>query len=190
MLIESVHPVRRRPAAVPERISSRMSAEGWRSRQVACFSRGRRLDLLLGLHVNIGGAAALITFRSNDLVVVLPKIHAMRSPGVEVVLHVDSASDALGGADGPVLLKGLGSVNGGLIRASRDVDVIGPAVGRDGALVLPPAAGVVGTVGLNDVVLDQGAPCPAIDGQVSVATRAERAAVVDGPVVKSQASFL
>ena len=90
-----------------------------------------------------------------------------------MILHINRASNTLGGADGPVLLKGFSAVNRGLIGASRDVDVVGTAIGLDGPLVLASAAGIVGPVGLNDVVLDEGIPCPAIDGQVPVAARAE-----------------
>ena len=43
----------------------------------ACLSYGRHSDLLFGLRVNIGGAAALVTFGGNDLVVVLPKVHPL-----------------------------------------------------------------------------------------------------------------
>lgn len=145
------------------------------------------LDLLLGLHVDIRRAAALVTLGGDDLVVVRAEVHALGGPGVEVVLHVDRAADALGGADGPVLLKGLRAVDRGLVGARRDVDVVGAAVGVDGALVLAAAAGVVGAVGVDDVVLDEGVPGPAVDGQVPVAARVERTTIVDGAIIVESA---
>jgi hypothetical protein len=63
-----------------------------------------------------------------------------------VVLHVDGATDTLGGTDRPVLLEGTGAVDGRLVGAGRDVDVVGTAVGVDGTLELTTTAGVVGTV--------------------------------------------
>lgn len=136
--------------------------------------------LTLRLHINVRRAAALVPLRRDNLVVVRAEVHAELRPRVEVVLHGDGAADALGGADGPVLLEGPRAVDGGLVRARRDVDVVGAAVGRDGALELAAAAGVVRAVGLDDVVLDQGVAGPAVDGEVAVALRAERTSVVDG----------
>ena len=113
----------------------------------------------------------------------------MRGPGVEVVLHGHGTADTLGGADGPVLLEGLGAVDGGLVVASRDVDVVGAAVGVHSALVRAAAAGVVGAVRLNDIVLDEGVASPAIDSQVPVAARLEGTAIVNGAVEESQSSY-
>lgn len=142
----------------------------------------------MGLHVDIGRAAALVALGGDDLVVVLPEVHPMASPGVEVVLHVDRASDAIGGAHRPVLLEGPCAIDRGRVVASRDVDVVGTAVSVDTAPVLGSAAGVVCPIGLNDIVLDEGVACPAVDGKVAVAARVECAAIVDSPMVESQPS--
>ena len=133
-----------------------------------------------GLHVNVGAPAALVTLGGDDLVVVLAEVHAVLGPGVEVVLHVDGAADALGGADGPVLLEGPGAVDRGLVGAGRDVDVVGAAVGLEAALVLAAAAGVVRSVRLDHVVLDERVAGPAVDCQISVSAGVEGAAIVDG----------
>lgn len=144
-------------------------------------------DGLVGLHVDVGRTAALVPLGGNDLVIVLSKVQANAGPGVEVVLHGDGASDALGGADGPVLLEGPGTVDRGLVVASGDVDVVGTAVGLVLTLVLRSAAGVVGAERLNDVVLDERVAGPAVDGEVPVAARVEGTAVVDGPRVRVRA---
>jgi hypothetical protein len=77
------------------------------------------------------------------------KVEAIASPGVEVSLHVDGAADALVLADRPVLTEGPGAVNGGLVGAGGDVDVVVAAVGGDAAEVLSARAGVVGSEVLN-----------------------------------------
>lgn len=144
---------------------------------------------LAGLHVDVGAAAALVALGGHDLVVVGAQVEADAAPCVElfrllegldrkgketyVVLHGDAATDALLGADGPVLLEGAGTVDGRLVGASGNIEVVGTAVGGDAALVLGPAAGVVGAVRLNDVVLDEGVASPAIDGKVAVAAGVE-----------------
>lgn len=148
--------------------------------------RGRTANLLLGLDVNVGRTAALVTLSGDDLVVVRTQTQTGGRPGVEVVLHGDGAADALGGADGPVLVEGRGALDGRLVVAGGEVDVVGAAVALERALVLRVGARVVGAVGLNHVVLDQRVVSPAVHGQVPVAARVERTAVVDGAGVKCQ----
>lgn len=48
-----------------------------------------------------------------------------------MILHVDGAADALVLANGPVLLERPGAVNGRLVGAGGDVDVVGAAVGSE-----------------------------------------------------------
>ena len=50
-----------------------------------------------------------------------------------MVLGGDGAADALDLADGPVLVKGGGALDGGLVDTSRAVDVVGAAVGLERA---------------------------------------------------------
>lgn len=59
------------------------------------------------------------------------KVKAVARPSIEVVLHVDGATDALILADRPVLLERPGAVDGRLVGASGDVDVVGAAVGHE-----------------------------------------------------------
>jgi hypothetical protein len=97
-----------------------------------------------------------------------------------VSLHVDRATHALGGADGPVLLERTGTVDGWLIGAGRDIDVVCATVGVDGSLVLASTAGIVCAIGFDDVVLDERVASPAIDSKISVTAWVERTAIVDG----------
>jgi hypothetical protein len=100
-------------------------------------------------------------------------------PRVEVVLHVDRATDTLVLADRPVLLERPGAVDAGLVVAGAHEDVILVAVGIECALVLSLAAGIVRAVRLDDIVLDERVAGPAIDGQVAVALGVEVTTVVD-----------
>ena len=102
------------------------------------------MNLLLSLHINLGVTTGLISLSSNNLVVVRSKVHAITPPSIEVVLHVDAASNALLRADGPVLLESPGAVDRGLVGTGRDVDVVDAAVGRETALELGARGGVVG----------------------------------------------
>ena len=80
--------------------------------------------------------------------------------------RVDGATDALGAADGPVLIEGRGAENRGLVDAAGLVDVVGAAVVVDGAEALRARRGVEGAVGLDDVVLDERVGGPAVEGEV------------------------
>jgi hypothetical protein len=135
---------------------------------------------LLGLDVYVGATAALVAFSSNDLVVVLSKVETELGPGVEVVLHGNTTADTLALANRPVLLEGACAINGGLVGAGRDIDVVVSAVGGEASLVLSTAAGVVGSEGFDHVVLDQWRTSPAIDSEVAVTVGAEASTIVDG----------
>ena len=65
------------------------------------------IELLFSLHVDLGAAAALVAFSSDDLVVVRSEPHALAGPSVEVVLHIDAATDTLALTNRPVLVEGL-----------------------------------------------------------------------------------
>lgn len=122
----------------------------------------------------------MVTLSSHNLVVMLAKVESIASPSIEVIRHGHATTNTLGSTDRPILLKGPCAVDGRLIGPSRNVDVVGTAIGRDAALVLGAAAWVVGTIGLNDVVFNQRVASPAVDSEVPVTARVEGAAVVDG----------
>ena len=124
----------------------------------------------------------MVTLRGNNLVIVLSaQVHAVGSPGVEVGSDVDGAAGAVVLADGPVLLKGRGAVDGGLVGAGGLEDVVDAAVDGDGALEGGGGGGVVGPEGLDNVVLNQRAAGPAVDGEVAVSVGAEGSGVGDRP---------
>ena len=116
------------------------------------------------------------------------QVHAQSAPGVEVVGHGDSAAGTLGGAHRPVLGEGLGAFDGGSIVANGRVDVVSATVGVDSAPEGTAAAGVVCTIRLNNVVLNQGVGGPAVDSQVAIAAGVEAASVVDGSTSVSHRS--
>lgn len=96
------------------------------------------------------------------------ELQAELSPGVEVVGSSDSTRRTLVLTDAPVLVKGSGTRDGGLVSTDTLVDIVDRTVSGDGTHVLEPAAGVVCAVGLEDVVLDEGVLAPAVDGEVRV----------------------
>lgn len=155
-----------------------------------------RSDRLLGLDVDLRATAALVSLGGDDLVVVLAEVQALASPGVEVSLHVDAATDTLSLADGPVLVEGLarispaicalrevtylGAIDGGLVVTGGLGDGVGSAVGLEGTKVLSSAAGIVGAERLDNVVLYERVASPAVDSEVAVTLGVEGTAVVDG----------
>lgn len=117
--------------------------------------------------LNLGGAAALVALGGHDHVVPLAEVEAaLPLPLGEVLVGVDAAADALGAADGPVLVERRRAEDRGLVGAARLVDVVGAAVVVDGAEALRARRGVVRAVGLDDVVLDEGVGGPAVEGEV------------------------
>lgn len=135
---------------------------------------------LLSLHINIRASRRLIPLGRNDLIVMLSQVQPISRPRAEVVLHVDRASDTLALTNAPVLLKGAGAIDGGLVGTGRDIDVVSRAIGLVGALVLSSLAGVVGAVGFDHVVFDERVAGPAVNGEVAITRGVEGAAVVDG----------
>jgi hypothetical protein len=86
-----------------------------------------------------------------------------------MISRVHRPADPLLLSHRPVLREGLRAVDAGRIGACRGVDVVGAAVGGDGALEGAPGGGVVGAEVLDDVVFDEGGAGPAVDGEVGVA---------------------
>lgn len=59
---------------------------------------------LLRLHIDLGASRGLVALGSDDLVVMLTQVETVTSPGVEVVLHVHTSTDALLCANRPELV--------------------------------------------------------------------------------------
>lgn len=108
----------------------------------------------------------MVTLGGHDHVVPAAKLEPGRSPGVKVILNRNVTADALDLTDGPVLVKGGGALDRGLVDAAGAVDVVGAAVRLEGPELGGPRAGVVGAVGLDDVVLDEGVGGPTVEGKV------------------------
>lgn len=98
---------------------------------------------------------AMIPLRRQNLIVMRTKFLPILGPRIEMVLDGDGAAHALARPHTPELLEGGGSVNGGLVGARGLEDVVGTTVGGDRALLLSSRGGVVATVCLYDVVLDE-----------------------------------
>lgn len=108
----------------------------------------------------------MVTFSCHDLVVVGAEVHAVAGPRVEVVGHGDGSTGALLLADAPVLVERAGAVDGWLVHTCCFVDVVGSAIGGDGSFEF--AGGTVGAPAFDDVVLDEWASGPPVEGEVAV----------------------
>ena len=78
-----------------------------------------------------------------------------------------------------------GAIDGGLVDASRLGNLVGSSVGLESTVVLSVGARVVRAERLNDIVLYEGVASPAVDSEVAVTLRAERATIVDGAGVRN-----
>ena len=110
----------------------------------------------------------------------------MLSPSIEVILHVDTATDALLLTNRPVLVESPRAINGGLVDAGGHENIICAAVGSDGSLLLCCAGRVVRAVRLNNVVFHERVAGPAVNGQVAIALGVEGTAVVDDTAYMGQ----
>lgn len=125
---------------------------------------------------------ALVTLSGDNLVVEIAQVHSQLGPSIEVVGSGHSTAGALALADGPVLVEGRSALDGGLIDLLVLVDVVGSTIAIDGTLVGHAGARVVGAVVLEDVVFDERASSPAVNGKVGVTRGVEGAREVDVPV--------
>lgn len=91
---------------------------------------------------DIGRPRAEVALSRDDLVVVGAEAHTRSGPGGEVVGHGHGAAGSLGATNGPELREGRRALNAGLVHALSGVEVVGVAVGDDGAL----GAGALGGV--------------------------------------------
>jgi hypothetical protein len=110
----------------------------------------------------------------------LPKSEPSSLPSSEVVANGDRTLRTEVIKDGPVLLEGGRALNGWGVGTGGLQDTVGGAIGVDGADFGRGAAGVVGTVVLNNVVLDQGVGGPTVDGEVGVTVGGVGAGEGDG----------
>jgi hypothetical protein len=133
-----------------------------------------------------GLARAVVALDGKDLVVVVSEVKTSVLPGLEMSTGVDGTAGALVATDRPKLLEGLAvTLDGRSVGTGAGVDVVNGTIDGDLALLGRAGRGVVGTEALNDVVLDQRAAGPAVDGEVAVAVGLVRARVLDSSVTVS-----
>jgi hypothetical protein len=130
---------------------------------------------------NVGRAAAVVALGSHNLIVVGAQAHAKLTPSIEVVGGGHGTAGTLALTDRPVLLEGSSTNDGWLVGTGRDVDVVSSAIAGDGSLLGATRTRVVGTVRLDDVVLNERVGRPAVDGEVAVAIGVVGTREVDGP---------
>ncbi len=162
--------------------------DGSRRRARGASARGSTLR-----NGNARRPAALITLSGDDLVVVLrAQVHSDGCPRLEVAADVDGAADRAAGvllwvADRPELLEGLRTINGWLVDTSGLQDGVRRAIAGHGALLRRSRGRVVTAVRFNDVVLDEGATRPSVDGEVAVAVGGVCTGIADRPVEHTSA---
>jgi hypothetical protein len=137
-------------------------------------------NILMSLDIDIRVTTALVSLSSNNLVIMVTKIHLMIPPSIEVIVHVHRSADTLGGTNGPVLLKGFRAINGRLVVTRGNIDVVGSSISVERSLVLCTWAWVIGSVGFDNVVFYEGIAGPAVDGEIAVSGWVEWSTIVDG----------
>jgi hypothetical protein len=108
------------------------------------------------------------------------QVQANAGPGVEVIACGDGSADALGGADGPVLLEGSGAFDRWSVCACAHVNIVCSAIAGDGAFLGGAGRRVVGAVRFDDVILDERVGGPAVDSKIAVTIGAVSARIGDG----------
>ena len=111
----------------------------------------------------------VVAFTCHDLVVVVgPELQAGIGPGTEMGAYIDGSAGAFALTDGPELLEGLGTINGGLVDTGALGDVIDGPVKSHLTFPLSIAGWIIRSKILNNVVLDKRAPRPTVDSEVGV----------------------
>lgn len=129
---------------------------------------------------DISGSTAVVSFGSNNLVVVRAEAHAMRGPGTEVVAGGNGSGASVRLANRPVLLECSSALNGRRIGSGSLVDIVCGAVRLNSAFQSSTCRRVICAEALDDVVLDQRIGGPAVDGEVAVPVGTVGAAERDG----------
>lgn len=120
------------------------------------------------LHSDGSGSTASVSLRCQNLVVVASELKSILGPRIKVRLDIDSAADPLLLPDTPELGECAGTLDRRLVDTSRLQDVVGAAVNGNSSLLACCRSRVVGTVRLDDVVLDERVLGPAVKGDVRV----------------------
>jgi hypothetical protein len=154
----------------------------WNPRHAVKWLNMQNINRLRAVDSDGSASGAEVALGGDDLVVVRTELHALAGPRIEVGLHVNASAGALVLANRPVLLKGRGAVNRGLVGAGALGNLVRGAVDGDGALVLRLRGRVVRAEVLDDVVLDEGVAGPTVDGKVGVTVGVVGSGVGDGAI--------
>lgn len=111
------------------------------------------------------------------------KVHTQLGPRIKVILGSDSATNTAIPTNRPVLLESRSALDRRLVGTGGLEDVVGTAVGLDGAFLGRCGAGIVRAVGLDDVVFDQRVLGPAVDAEIAVSIDVVAAGVLDGSIL-------
>lgn len=130
---------------------------------------------------DVGGTAAVVSFRRDDLVVEGAESEASCGPRSVVVSGRDGAARAVALTDRPVLVEGCGTLNRRLVHALVEVDIVDGSIGGDGSLVGAARRGIIGAEVFDDVVFNERAGEPPVDGEVAVSVRAVGTGETDRP---------
>jgi len=111
--------------------------------------------------------------------------HPPLGPLIKMFLSGNRSTHALLGPHRPVLLEGPCPLDGWLVYPRALEDFKGAFIDGEVALGGPRLVGGEVGVGLEDVVLDQGVPSPAVDGEVAGPRGIVGARVPDGSLAQS-----
>jgi hypothetical protein len=99
---------------------------------------------------------------------VAAQLQTVLGPRIEVSPDVDRATHTLLLPDAPELRERAGALNGWLVGSLSLKNIVSATINGDGALLLCCRGGVVAAVRLDDVVLDERVPGPAVKRNVAV----------------------
>lgn len=128
---------------------------------------------------NRRSTSTLISLRSHNLVIIRPHAHTQRLPSSKMVGSRHRTRSPLRASYTPILLECSSALDRRLVGPCCLEDIVDGAIAGDCAFECSSARGVVGAVGLDDVVFDEWRGGPAVDGEVAVADGAEGAGVCD-----------
>lgn len=128
-----------------------------------------------------------VSLDSHDHIVVPTQPHSPLRPLVEVFLGSNRPTHALLGPHRPILLEGPCPLDGWFVRPRTLVDFERAFIDGEVALGSPRLVGGEVGVRFEDVVLDQGIPSPAIDGEVAGPGGIVGARVPDGSLAGESA---
>ncbi len=121
-----------------------------------------------------------ITLGRHNCIIMAPQLHAILRPLIEMRLGGHRAAHPLLLSHRPELLERPGALNRRLVDPRARKYFVLAFLRREVALGRPRLVGCQVGVGFDDVVLDQGVACPAVDGEIPRTGGIVRTGVFDG----------